>query len=119
MVAYILQKRPAGSIRVEDLPDTIRAPLGLTGEVVRLLEAIHGEEGFRVLGSPARRQAMAHFLARPAGESFSLLELQKKFDLGRETARRLLAAFTARGLVRGAKGAKGERITRYRRADRE
>jgi DNA-binding NtrC family response regulator len=119
IVDYIVQNRPAGSIRVEDLPETIRAPLGDIGELVRLLEGIYEEEGFRALQSTVGRHAMAHFLAQPAGESFSLLELQKRFDVGRETARRLLAAFTARGLVRGEKGAKGERITRYRRADRE
>ncbi|MEJ2718807.1 MAG: hypothetical protein P8182_17040, partial [Deltaproteobacteria bacterium] len=114
---YILQKRPAGPIRVEDLPETILAPFGREEEVTGLLEVIHRQDGFRVLRSPGRRQAMAHFLAGPEGETFSLLELQKRFDLGRETARRLLAAFTARGLVHGEKGARGKRITRYRRAD--
>lgn len=118
-VDHVLQKRPAGSIRVEDLPETIRAPFGEERDVVRVLDAIHREEGFRVLRSPGQRRAMAHFLTGPAGDTFSLLELQKRFDLGRETARRLLVAFTARGLVRGKKGAKGERITRYCRADRE
>jgi len=115
-IAYAAKRRPAGEIRVEDLPETIRQPSKKEEEIVPVLETIHDEEGFRVLATDHKRRIMARFLINRSAGPFAAVEFQKEFHLGRETAGRLLRALMDRGLIVGVKGAKGQRITRYRRA---
>lgn len=114
-IAYAVKRRPAGEIRTEDLPETIRPPSKEEGEIVPVLETIHNEEGFRVLAADHKRRIMARFLTDRSAGLFAAVEFQEEFHLGRETAGRLLRALMDRGLIMGVKGAKGQRITRYRR----
>jgi hypothetical protein len=114
-VAYALGKRPAGTVRIEDLPDTIRAQPEEEGEIMAELKGIHKEQGFRILATDSQRKVLANFLIDSQEDTFRLLDVQKTFGLAKETARRLLSALTDRRLITGIKGAKGERTIAYRR----
>jgi transcriptional regulator of acetoin/glycerol metabolism len=112
-VAYALEKRPAGRVRIEDLPDTIRVQSEEEREIMTELEEIHKEQGFRMLATDVQRRAVANFLIDPRRDTFRLLDVQKTFGLAKETARRLLTALIDRRVITGIKGAKGDRITSY------
>ena len=112
-VAYALERRPAGKVRIEDLPDTIRVQSKEEREIMADLEGIHKKQGFRILATDAQRRAVAYFLTDPRRDTFRLLDVQKTFGLAKETARRLLAALIDRRVITGIKGAKGGRITSY------
>jgi hypothetical protein len=115
-LAYILKKRPSGHIRREDLPENILPPSPEEDSVVSVLEAVHREDGFRALATDEKRRGVARFLLNTPPKIFTAVDFQSKFDMGRETVRRLLAILVDRGLLTGLKGAKGKRITRYKPA---
>lgn len=117
-IAYALEKRPAGRVRIEDLPDTIRVQSAEEREIMAELEKIHKEQGFRILATDAQRRAVADFLIDPRRHTFRLLDVQKTFALGKETARRLLTTLIDCRVITGIKGAKGDRITSYSRSSR-
>ncbi|MFC1833330.1 hypothetical protein ACFL2Q_01180 [Thermodesulfobacteriota bacterium] len=114
VTAFIIQKRPTGRIRPEDLPETVRPRPNADDDLLTELWKISETEGFRVLSVDGRRADMAEFLSERSGGSFVAVDLQRRFNLGRETARRLLKVFMDRKLIEGIRGAKGARITRYR-----
>lgn len=119
VMTHAVRRKPTGIIGIGDLPEMVLPPSPEEQLIVLTLEAIYRQSGFRVLQSEPRRIALARFLVNASGRPFAALDLQKNFNLGRETARRLLNALMERSLVTGIKGAGGTRITRYVTAETE
>jgi transcriptional regulator of acetoin/glycerol metabolism len=113
-LAFALKKRPSGTIRVEDLPDTVRPAVQPPASLLDAFQEILKDEGFRVLRSDEGRQGLATFLIDHADRIFGAGDVQRFFRMGRETARRLLRSLVERGFIEGITGAEGKRVTRYR-----
>jgi len=113
MVAFLVGRRPAGSIRPEDLPETVRPQSDFPKQILEDLEELVGAERFRVLAGDEGRRRFADFLCAFGSERFGAGEIQRFLGLGRETARRLLRSLEQRGLIHGERGARGMRVTRY------
>jgi DNA-binding NtrC family response regulator len=112
---YIAARRPTGTIRVNHLPDNFHSQVGEELALKSVLEQIQIQEGFRALKDDAGRKALAQFLmSLDEKETFTPADLQRVFSMGRETSRRLLISLETRGVLEGIKGAKGQRISRYR-----
>jgi transcriptional regulator of acetoin/glycerol metabolism len=111
---YVVNRRPSGAIRVEDLPDTVKSSVLPDETVSDRLTAVLKESEFRALRTEEGRQRMALFLTDSADASFSSADVQRLFRMGRETVRRLLQSLQAAGVIEGLRGAKNQRITRYR-----
>ncbi|MBM4327986.1 MAG: hypothetical protein FJ118_12580 [Deltaproteobacteria bacterium] len=114
VVFITLRARPAGPIGPEHLPEQFQALSSKESGLMRALQEIHDREGFRALASETNRRLAARFLLDNAEREFSLSEFQRKFGLGRETARRILRALVTEGLVEGRVGPRGMRVTRYK-----
>jgi len=117
VTGFVIKKRPAGDIRPQDLPETVRpgwnSPTGLTS----VLRDLGEKHRFRALASEEHCRALAHFLRDQRTARFTASDIQRHFPMGRETARRLLQTLEARGLIIGLKGAGERRITGYRCAE--
>ena len=81
--------------------------------LLRILEEIAREEGFRALASEQGRLRLAQLLSSRVGEKMSTAEVQALLGTGRETTRRLLRSLKMRGVVQGIAGSKAQRVTRY------
>jgi DNA-binding NtrC family response regulator len=114
VTAYMVKKRPSGDIRPLDLPETIRPPAHGQEHLLEELQEIGEKNGFRVLASQEGRGKLSAFLTERGNARFTASDIQRLFSMGRETARRLLQALEAAGLVIGTKGAAGCRVTGYR-----
>ncbi|HMK37241.1 MAG TPA: hypothetical protein VK463_19360 [Desulfomonilaceae bacterium] len=114
VVAFVVHKRPAGTISAADLPDSVK-PYAMGEDVLRDLQKIAEEQKFRVVKTREGRRKVAHFLTERTSGTFTAGDIQSAFSLGRETARRFLSALHASGLIEGIRGAQNKRITRYRR----
>jgi len=113
VTAFALRMRPGGPIRPEDLPETVRRPLGLDKGTLEALEEIAVQGKFRVLRTHEGRRRLAAFLWEHIADNFKAGDIQAIFRMGRETARRLLLALESKGLIEPIKGAGGKRTTRY------
>lgn len=111
--AYVLQKRPSGTVRVEDLPGTVRSLTVHDSRMTDALREILEEDRFRSLRTDEGRQRLAQFLGEHGNEPFRAVALQACLSLGRETVRRLLIALERHGIIEGRTGAQGKRVTRY------
>lgn len=114
VTSVLLERRPSGEIGIEHLPDLVQ-PRGYEQEtLLSILERVFVQERFRILQTHNDRARMAGFLLDHAGRLFTASEVQRVFNLGRETARRLLKALESPGVIEGISGAQGKRTTRYR-----
>jgi DNA-binding NtrC family response regulator len=113
-LAFILQKRPAGPIRCEDLPDSVKRGGAVPDRLAEVLEELLQGETFRILKSQDGWKRLAGFLRACGSEQFGANDVQRSFQMGRETVRRLLQVLQERGVVLGIKGVQGKRTTRYR-----
>lgn len=112
---FLAARRPTGKILPQHLPDGFHGRNSQESELKNVLEKIQMDEGFRSLRDEMGRKALAQFLmSYPGEETFTAADLQRVLAMGRETSRRLLISLEARGIVEGIRGAKGERISRYR-----
>lgn len=113
-LGYILKKRPSGTIRLQDLPESILRDEMMSDGLVLTLKEIAGHSSFRVLRSEEGVRRLARFLMKHKEVRFSAGDVQAALALGRETARRLLEALSAGGLIEGIRGAQEKRTTGYR-----
>ncbi|MBI5249966.1 MAG: hypothetical protein HY912_10775 [Desulfomonile tiedjei] len=114
VLSFIVKKRPAGSIRPDDLPETLQMsthPERMS--IMHFLENNFELQGFRTIRTSDGRDRLAAFLSDPEHEVFSAGDVQTALRLGRETARRLLRSLETSGLIEGIKGSGGIRTTRY------
>ncbi|MBI5570187.1 MAG: sigma 54-interacting transcriptional regulator [Desulfomonile tiedjei] len=118
-LSFVLGKRPAGRIRPEDLPETIRPYGTLDPDLIGALERIADAERIRALSAPEGRRRLALFLAEHRGSRFGAGEVQRFVGLGRDTAARLLRALQFFGIIKGITGAGGKRVTRWVLTPRE
>ncbi|MBM3301224.1 MAG: Rrf2 family transcriptional regulator [Deltaproteobacteria bacterium] len=112
-VAFILERRPTGLIRPEDLPITTGQQSDKYLRLSDLLEKILIDKKFRFAATFDGRLRLAMFLAEHEEIPFRAAQIQTLFPIGRETARRLLTVLESHGLIHGLKGATGRRTTRY------
>jgi DNA-binding NtrC family response regulator len=118
VTSVLLERRPSGEIGVEHLPDLVQ-PSGYEQKMLlSILENIFVQDRFRILRSHSDRARVAGFLLNQAGRLFTASEVQRSFNLGRETARRLLKILESQGVIEGIRGAQGKRTTRYRSRNR-
>ena len=113
-LTFALKRRPSGAIRLQDLPETISPKMRAPAVLVTALEEILKNEGFRLFRSDEGRRTLATFLTDHHDRTFGAGDVQRLFKMGRETARRLLAALKQGGIIEGITGAEGKRVTRYR-----
>jgi len=114
VTAFMIKRRPSGSIGPLDLPDAVGCAFQRLGSILDVLQRIGKENGFRVLASEEGRRRLATFLADSGTARFTASDIQRLFSMGRETVRRLLDALAAGGLIIGEKGAGDRRVTGYR-----
>jgi hypothetical protein len=116
---FVLGKRPAGKIRPEDLPETIKPHGALDPYLIGALERIADAERIRALSAPEGKRRLALFLTEHRDSRFGAGEIQRFVGLGRDTAARLLRALQFCGIIQGITGAGGKRVTRWVLAPRE
>lgn len=114
VTAFLLRKRPTGDIRPQDLPETVKCGFHHPAGLSQALLAIGEKNRFRALASLEDCRALAAFLIERRTTRFSASDIQRLLSMGRETARRLLQALEAGGLIEGIKGARACRMTGYR-----
>lgn len=114
VLAIVLRTRPTGPIRPKDLPANVRPDHRQADSLLTQLENVASQQTFRVLRTEGGRVRLAEFLRSRGDGKFGAADLQRLFDIGRETTKRLLKCLESYGLISGIKGAKDQRTTRYR-----
>ncbi|MEW6351976.1 MAG: hypothetical protein AB1646_23240 [Thermodesulfobacteriota bacterium] len=112
-LVYLLKKRPAGTIRPDDLKGLLPVRATLPDGLMEVLADTGKIKGFRLLKTGEGCRKVALFLIRYEGSSFDLAQFGRTFSLADSTSRRLLEQLSLAGLVTGIKGAQEKRITRY------